>query len=141
MDIFALYSLFFGQLASLDSYPEGTLGMSYVYLLSGILGLHLISLYCLLFVLLLVLLLCLGENISFRFWLFCKALNEQLRNDRWEVVGAAYCHMALVFAIMHLYYVFLFVSFFVFCCLFCLPCPFLFSFLFVFYLTFINLMA
>ena len=31
------------------------------------------------------------------------ALVEQLGDDSWSVVCAACCHMALVFAIMHLY--------------------------------------
>ena len=35
--------------------------------------------------------------------LFCMALVEQLGDDSWSVVCAACCHMALVFAIMHLY--------------------------------------
>ena len=36
------------------------------------------------------------------------ALVEQLRDDSWSVVCAACCHMALVFAVMHLYNNFLF---------------------------------
>ena len=36
------------------------------------------------------------------------ALVEQLGDDSWWVVCAACCHMALVFAIMHLYNIFLF---------------------------------
>ena len=31
------------------------------------------------------------------------ALDEQLGDDSWQVVCAACCRMALVFAIMHLY--------------------------------------
>ena len=34
------------------------------------------------------------------------ALVEQLGDDSWSVVCAACCHMALVFAIMHLYNIF-----------------------------------
>ena len=40
---------------------------------------------------------------SLRVRLFCMALVEQLGLDSWSVVCAACCHMALVFAIMHLY--------------------------------------
>ena len=40
---------------------------------------------------------------SLRVRLFCMALVEQLGDDSWSVVCAACCHMALVFAIMHLY--------------------------------------
>ena len=36
------------------------------------------------------------------------ALVEQLGDDSWSVVCAACCHMALVFAIMHLCNIFLF---------------------------------
>ena len=43
---------------------------------------------------------------SLRVRLFCMALVEQLGNDSWSVVCAACCHMALVFAIMHLYNIF-----------------------------------
>ena len=76
-----------------------------------------------------------SKNILLRVWLFCMALIEQLRNDRWEVVGAAYCH---IYGTGICHYAFIF-CFFV-CFFFCLSCSFLFSFLFVFYLTFINLM-
>ena len=34
------------------------------------------------------------------------ALVEQLGDDHWWVVCAACCHMALVFAVMHLYNIF-----------------------------------
>ena len=37
------------------------------------------------------------------------ALIEQLGDDSWLVVCAACCHMALVFAIMHLYNIFNFI--------------------------------
>ena len=37
---------------------------------------------------------------------------EQLGDDSWQVVFAALCHMALVFAIKHLYF---FIFFFKFC--------------------------
>ena len=45
------------------------------------------------------------------------ALDEQLGDDSWYVVCAAYGHMALVFAIMHLYNIYFI--------LYCI-CPFLF---------------
>ena len=45
------------------------------------------------------------------------AIVEQLGDDSWWVVCAACCHMVLVFAIMHLYNIFLI--------LYC-DCPFLF---------------
>ena len=35
--------------------------------------------------------------------LFCMASVQQLREVSWSVVCAACCHMALVFAVMHLY--------------------------------------
>ena len=43
------------------------------------------------------------------------ALVEQLGDDSWQVVCAVCCHMALVFAIMHLYK-----TIFIYC-----VCPFL----------------
>ena len=43
---------------------------------------------------------------SLRVRLFCMALVEQLGDDSWYVVCAACCHMALVFAVMHLYNIF-----------------------------------
>ena len=38
---------------------------------------------------------------------------EQLRDDSWYMVCAALCHMALVFAIKHLYNIFLFCIIFI----------------------------
>ena len=43
---------------------------------------------------------------SLRVRLFCMALVEQLGDDSWTVVCAVCCHMALVFAILHLYNIF-----------------------------------
>ena len=54
---------------------------------------------------------------SLRVRLFCMALVEQLGDDSWSVVCAACCHMALVFAIMHLCNIYFI--------LYCV-CPFLF---------------
>ena len=45
---------------------------------------------------------------SLRVRLFCMALVEQLGDDRWSVVCADCCHMALVFAMMYLYKIFKF---------------------------------
>ena len=44
------------------------------------------------------------RKLSRRF--FCMALVEQLGDDSLQVVCAAYCHMALVFALIHLYNIF-----------------------------------
>ena len=46
------------------------------------------------------------------------ALVEQLGDDSWSVVCEACCHMALVFAIMHLYNIFYFIL--------CLSIPFIY---------------
>ena len=56
------------------------------------------------------------QYFSLRDRLFCMAPVWQLGEVSWSVVCSACCHMTLVFAVMHLYYWFLF------CCF----CPFLF---------------
>ena len=46
------------------------------------------------------------------------ALVEQLGDNSWQVVCAAYCHMSLVFAIIHLFNFFFFFSSFSFSVIF-----------------------
>ena len=41
------------------------------------------------------------KHFSLRIRLFCMAVVEQLGDDSWQVVCAACCRMALIFAIMH----------------------------------------
>ena len=43
------------------------------------------------------------QYFSLRDRLFCMAPVQRLGEDSWSVVCAAYCHMTLVFAVMHLY--------------------------------------
>ena len=106
---------------SVSSTPERRPGMSDVSPLSGISGLSFDSdlLSPLLFFYLVLLLFLLSfsacssiflnifqkilQYFSLRDRHFCMAPVLQLGEDRWSVVCAACCHMALVFAVMHLY--------------------------------------
>ena len=48
------------------------------------------------------------QHFSLRDWLFCMASVQQLGGVSWSVVCAACCHMAVVFAVMHLYNILIF---------------------------------
>ena len=99
--------------------PEGRPGMSDVSPLSGISGLSFDStllspllFFCLILILVMSYLFCLQvhssklfpENSSIFFVKRqAKAPVQWLGDVSWQVVCAAYCHMALVFGVMHLY--------------------------------------
>ena len=57
------------------------------------------------------------QHFSLRDRLFCMAPVQQLGEVSWSVVCAACCHMALVFAVMHLYTIYhYYYHYYYFCC-------------------------